>query len=59
MKTFGTVINHEFGGVEETGIITISDIYEAKTDRHIETLYTVESNSGLAFTRIIQNHVIL
>jgi hypothetical protein len=32
------VINHEFGGVEETGIIvTISDIYEAKTDRHIET----------------------
>ncbi len=38
MKTFGTVINHEFGGVEETGIIvTISDIYEAKTDRHIET----------------------
>lgn len=38
MKTFGTVINHEFGGVEETGIIvTISDIYEVKTDRHIET----------------------
>lgn len=38
MKTFGTVINNEFGGVEETGIIlTISDIYEAKIDRHIET----------------------
>jgi hypothetical protein len=38
MKTFGTVINHHFGDVEETGIIlTISDIYEAKTDRHIET----------------------
>lgn len=38
MKTFGTVINDEFGGVEETGIIvTISDIYEAKKDRHIET----------------------
>lgn len=38
MKTFGTVINDHFGGVEETGIIlTISDIYEAKTDRHIET----------------------
>ena len=38
MKTFGTVINHHFGGVEETGIIlTISDIYEAKKDRHIET----------------------
>jgi hypothetical protein len=38
MKTFGTVINHHFGGVEETGIIvTISDIYEVKKDRHIET----------------------
>lgn len=38
MKTFGTVINDQFGDVEETGIIlTISDIYEAKKDRHIET----------------------
>ncbi len=38
MKTFGTVINDHFGNVEETGIIlTISDIYAAKTDRHIET----------------------
>ncbi|HEX7584749.1 MAG TPA: GNAT family N-acetyltransferase [Prolixibacteraceae bacterium] len=38
MKTFGTVINDTFGNVEETGIIlTISDIYAAKTDRHIET----------------------
>lgn len=46
MKTFGTVINDEFGGVEETGIIvTISDIYEAKKDRHIETyLRTKETN---------------
>ena len=38
MKTFGTVINDHFGNVEETGIIlTISDIYEVKKDRHIET----------------------
>lgn len=38
MKTFGTVLNDHFGEVEETGIIlTIKDIYEAKTDRHIET----------------------
>lgn len=46
MKTFGTVINHHFGGVEETGIIlTIKDIYEAKKDRHIETyLRTRETN---------------
>ncbi len=38
MKTFGTAINEEFGGVEETGIlIRISDIYENKKDRHINT----------------------
>jgi hypothetical protein len=38
MKTFGTVMNHEFGAVEETGIlITIADIYETKKHRHIET----------------------
>ncbi|MDA3890554.1 MAG: GNAT family N-acetyltransferase [Salinivirgaceae bacterium] len=38
MKFFGTSINPYFGGVEESGImITISDIYERKTTRHIES----------------------
>jgi hypothetical protein len=38
MKTFGTAINHEFGGVEETGIlVTIADIYPEKKERHINT----------------------
>ncbi|MEX2512411.1 MAG: GNAT family N-acetyltransferase [Cyclobacteriaceae bacterium] len=38
MKTFGTAMNYEFGAVEETGIlITISDIYETKKHRHLET----------------------
>ncbi len=38
MKSFGTAINEHFGGVEETGIlVTISDIYESKKDRHINT----------------------
>lgn len=38
MKTFGTAMNYEFGAVEETGIlITISDIYESKKHRHLET----------------------
>ena len=38
MKTFGTVINDTFGNVLETGIIlTVSDLYEAKVGRHIET----------------------
>jgi putative hemolysin len=36
MKTFGTAINPEFGGVEETGIlVTTADIYPEKTERHI------------------------
>jgi len=36
MKTFGTAINHEFGAVEETGIlVTIADIYPDKVERHI------------------------
>ena len=36
MKTFGTAVNPEFGGVEETGIlITIDDIFEEKKERHM------------------------
>ena len=38
MKSFGTAINPTFGGVEETGIlVTISDIYESKKERHVDT----------------------
>lgn len=38
MKVFGTAINHEFGGVEETGIlITVGDIYLRKVERHIKS----------------------
>lgn len=38
MKFFGTAINHEFGDVEESGIlIAIDDIFEEKKKRHIET----------------------
>ncbi len=36
MKTFGTSVNPHFGRVEETGIlITISDIYDQKKERHV------------------------
>ena len=36
MKFFGTSLNDEFGLVEETGIIvTISDIYDFKIERHL------------------------
>ncbi len=38
MKTFGTAMNYEFGAVEETGILlTISDIYDTKKHRHLDT----------------------
>jgi len=46
MRVFGTAINHDFGDVEETGIlISISDILEDKKKRHIETFLT-EINGG-------------
>jgi len=36
MITFGTAPNDTFGDVEETGIlITISDIYDVKKERHL------------------------
>jgi hypothetical protein len=39
MKTFGTAVNHEFGDVEETGIlVTIDDIFEDKKERHINSM---------------------
>ena len=38
MRTFGTALNDEFGEVEETGImITLTDIYESKKHRHMDT----------------------
>lgn len=38
MRVFGTAVNHEFGEVEETGIlIAIDEILEDKKKRHIET----------------------
>lgn len=36
MRSFGTVLNHTFGDVEETGImITINDLYKNKVERHL------------------------
>ncbi len=36
MKSFGTALNPDFGGVEETAIlVTIDDIYPEKKERHI------------------------
>ena len=39
MRVFGTAVNHHFGGVEETGIlVSITDIYPEKIDRHIRPI---------------------
>ncbi len=43
MKTFGTALNDHFGDVEETGImVTISEIYSTKKDRHIASYHPVK-----------------
>jgi hypothetical protein len=42
LKVFGTMVNSDFGKVEETGIlITINDLYEAKIERHVNTYQRV------------------
>lgn len=36
MKSFGTAVNPDFGGVEETGIlVAIADVYPEKKERHL------------------------
>ena len=38
MRSFGTAINTQFGNVLDTGLlVTISDIYKVKIDRHVST----------------------
>ena len=38
MRVFGTAVNHQFGNVEETGIlIAFDEILEQKRMRHIDT----------------------
>ena len=46
MKSFGTALNQKFGDVEETGIlISISDIYPNKKERHIST-YNIKKDGN-------------
>lgn len=48
MRVFGTAVNHEFGEVEETGIFfKISEIFEEKKRRHIQTFMTTGGNPEL------------
>lgn len=48
MRSFGTALNAGFGEVEETGIlIKISDIFDAKKDRHLNTYIKGEKPTAL------------
>ena len=50
MRVFGTAVNHEFGEVEETGIlIAIDEILEEKRMRHIETFAELHPESARIF----------
>jgi hypothetical protein len=52
MKVFGTAINHEFGEVEETGIlISVNEIFEEKKKRHMES-FLIEKRSRRITERI-------
>ncbi len=49
MRMFGTAINHEFGEVEETGIlIAVDEILEEKRMRHIDT-FMADATEGWQF----------
>jgi len=51
MRVFGTAVNEDFGEVEETGIlIDISDIFEDKKKRHIES-FLLEKPSRFLINR--------
>lgn len=44
MRILGTAINHEFGEVEETGLlITIADIFDEKKNRHVNTFHMMSN----------------
>lgn len=55
MKVFGTAINHEFGAVEETGIlIAIDKILEEKRERHILSFQITKEHSLRLWNRILK-----
>lgn len=55
MRVFGTAINHEFGGVEETGIlIAIDKILAEKRERHILSFHISREHSRRLWSRILR-----
>ena len=57
MRVFGTAVNHEFGNVEETGIlIAVNEILEEKRMRHIDTFATEHPESMEMFADLFQKN---
>lgn len=55
MRVFGTAINHEFGAVEETGIlIAIDKIIADKRDRHIKTFAITAEQARRVWQNILR-----
>lgn len=55
MRVFGTAINHDFGQVEETGIlIAVDEILEQKRMRHIDTFVKEHPDSLNLFEQIFK-----
>ncbi len=56
MRVFGTAVNHDFGEVEETGIlIAVDEILEEKRMRHIDSFAEAHSDGIDAFTELFIN----
>ncbi len=56
MRVFGTAINHEFGNVEETGIlIAVDEILEEKRMRHIDSFVEEHPDCVDAFDDLFIN----
>ena len=55
MRVFGTAVNHEFGEVEETGIlIAVDEILEQKRMRHIDTFVKEHPDSLNLFEQLFK-----
>ena len=55
MRVFGTAINHEFGQVEETGIlIAVDEILENKRMRHIDSFVNEHPESMNLFAQLFK-----
>lgn len=56
MRVFGTAVNHEFGNVEETGIlIAVDEILEQKRMRHIDTFVKQHPDSLNLFEQLFKH----